>query len=196
MQANSNLKEFFTKEMLERDYDGIHSTNKIADKYGVSKKTILNYKNRFGIEKIRITVPVDIVRSLAEKGLSSPEIGSMLGFTQSAISKAGKKNGIKITDTFHKGYVVTDSGYKMIRVPDHPYCDKKGYVREHRLVMEEYLGRILDPYELVHHINRDRGDNRIENLELVLSAEHAKHHHIGKKGRGPDKKPRKKALRS
>lgn len=48
---------------------------------------------------------------------------------------------------------------------------------EHRKVMEDYIGRELDPEEVVHHINRDRADNRIENLLLLQNqSEHSKLH--------------------
>lgn len=58
------------------------------------------------------------------------------------------------------------NGYRLIYKPEHPSANANGHILEHRYVMSEHLGRPLLAEENVHHINGDRQDNRIENLEL------------------------------
>jgi hypothetical protein len=65
------------------------------------------------------------------------------------------------------------------RAIDHGALDRHGYavlrwqgypqIYVHRLMMEQMLGRELQPYETVHHKNGKRADNRSENLELWSS---------------------------
>jgi hypothetical protein len=67
------------------------------------------------------------------------------------------------------GRIVTEHGYILVYKPEHPAARSNGYVPEHRVVMEEKLGRLLFDGETVHHKNGVRNDNRIKNLELWVS---------------------------
>jgi hypothetical protein len=74
-----------------------------------------------------------------------------------------------------------DGPLRRLRGTGSRHLDKKGYVVvtepggrgvfEHRIVMEETLGRPLLPGENVHHINGVRDDNRPENLELWVTTQ-------------------------
>lgn len=69
----------------------------------------------------------------------------------------------------HKGYI-------QVLYPEHPYASSSGYVPEHRVVMEGELGRFLYPPEHVHHINGQRDDNRVENLQVLSKSEYRRLH--------------------
>lgn len=70
--------------------------------------------------------------------------------------------------------VVVAQGYLDVAVaPGTPGAKKAGAgwaMKQHRLVMQEHLGRPLLDSETVHHINGDRADNRIANLQLRAAA--------------------------
>lgn len=70
------------------------------------------------------------------------------------------------------------SGYTHIYSANHPHKDCRGYVPEHILIMEKSIGRFIVSPEVVHHKNRIKNDNRIENLQLFKNnSEHIKQAH-------------------
>lgn len=74
------------------------------------------------------------------------------------------------------GRKVTKDGYVYVLLrggdPFYPMATQGGYVLEHRLVMAKSLGRLLESFELVHHIDGDRSNNILPNLQLTTAGKH------------------------
>ena len=67
-------------------------------------------------------------------------------------------------------------GYILVWKPNHHHASMLGYVKEHRLVYEEYYKCCLLKWGHIHHINEIKDDNRIENLILLSNSQHRKLH--------------------
>jgi hypothetical protein len=94
------------------------------------------------------------------------------------INNGSFQNGIKHRN-WKGGRVYKKREHTLIYNPKHPFANKGGYIYEHRLVIERHLGRYLNKEEVVHHINKIKTDNRIENLKLCINrAEHIKLHNF------------------
>lgn len=125
------------------------------------------------------------------------EIGLALGRPSKLVNKWCKKLGIRMRPRGqkfgpeHKGWkggrVIDKSGYVLIYLPEHPNANNAGYFREHRLVMEQKLGRLLLASEVVHHKDDDRANNHPDNLEVFRS--NAQHLAETLKGKVPNWTP-------
>ena len=110
----------------------------------------------------------------------------------------GKKHSEQTRDKMRLSYIkrmggipkdkrYRHDGYVQVRCPGHPCAERWGWFLEHRLVMEKMLGRYLNDNELVHHIDGNRENNDISNLQLVTAGEHKRTYRDGFKeglGRG------------
>ena len=170
-----------TKEQLENAYKVGGSLEGAAHILGVSKKSVLNWMKKFELERnpdVDVSAVLEMVKTKTTK-----QVADHFGVTQTWIGLICRRNGVVALDTFHPGYATTDRGYQLIRANTGRKC---GYKLIHRQIMEESLGRPLTKDEVVHHINRNKQDNRIENLQLMTREEHGLLHYLE-----PNPDPRK-----
>ena len=126
-----------------------------------------------------------VKQSLNVKSIA--DIAKEIGSSKSAVMNAIKKYNIEIkrgrtslrgekNRLWNGGKQVNSNGYIYIYAPDHPKATLRGYVLEHRLVAEKKIGRPIEDFEDVHHINGNKVDNSPDNLEVLSRREHAKRH--------------------
>jgi hypothetical protein len=78
---------------------------------------------------------------------------------------------------YNGGIIVDKDGYVCIKTPNHARATKgHPYIYEHVLVMENHLERYLRDSELVHHIDGDKQNNRLKNLQLTTNSKHVSFH--------------------
>ena len=119
--------------------------------------------------------PEETVRKIQE---------SRKGFRQSEEAKkkislnSASRGNFREKNPSWKGGQYILRGYVMVYIPEHPFSHGNGYIKRSRVTMEKSLGRYLGKEEVVHHINKIKDDDRIENLMLFSNnSEHIKHHY-------------------
>jgi transposase-like protein len=162
------------------------TSTQLAKQYGVDKSAVLQALRREGVElrnggrpaaKITKRMIAQIV-AMYDSGMSRGVIARKHCVHGHAIDRvlrsAGRSLEIRKGRENHpswKGGIYDDkSGYRRVLLaPDDPYygmCASNGYVMEHRVVMARALGRALEDHESVHHIDGNRQNNVLANLEL------------------------------
>lgn len=76
------------------------------------------------------------------------------------------------------GARIDKDGYIKTYAPDHPWPRKGGYVFEHVRLIELQVGRRVLPGESVHHVDGDRRNNSINNLQLMERGDHSRLHRL------------------
>ncbi len=136
----------------------------------------VNFKSNFKV--------TGAIGMLYKTGYSVKQIAELYGITEPGVIEHLTTMGIVIEKpTYHKkrgrrrrrprvGSRRLNSGYMEIYVAKSLFATKAGWMAEHRYVMQNYLQRTLESWEIVHHINRDKIDNRRSNLKVLSRASH------------------------
>ena len=186
------LTDVDEKRLAEMYASGDYSVAEIMREFDVARVTAHRIAKRHGVvfpagrRPLKFTEEqiAEMVQR-AENDESQASIAEAFGTSQCKVSKLMRSQGVvsskgrsRLGDkhpSWKGGRHVSPQGYVSVYLAiDDPLAEMRqvgGYVLEHRLVMARALGRPLERHENVHHINGDKSDNRLENLELWVRSQ-------------------------
>lgn len=192
-KKGSSKIEHVSGEQLAEDYGKQYLTvQQVGQKYGVSTHCVRNRMKHLGIK----TRPFGISRKLSKSFFhsSKEDLEGLYYKDKLTVDEIAKRYSVGSTTVYRrmdefsiarrnqdehgwtwKGIKRSKQGYIYVLLdsnnPMYSMAFGRGYIPEHRLVMARHLNRCLAKSEVVHHKNGIRDDNRIENLELLPSAQ-------------------------
>ncbi len=167
-------------------YQSGKSMNEVADEFNCSWSWVGLLLNHHGIEARPVgasTTPLteqqqEQILTMWDEGKAKCNIAQTVGITVRNLTKFLILSGRYVERRVARGEKHHNwtggfkkmNGYRFVLCPDEfaDMCLSSGYVAEHRLAMARHLGRSLLRRETVHHINGDKLDNRIENLQMRI----------------------------
>lgn len=170
-------KEFLVKYYIEERM----STGEIAKLVGCSQVTVYKWVKKFAIP-IRSISDAMMGHKLTEghrkklrDAMMRPEVRKKIAEKMASLETRRKLSEAAIGEKSYKwkdyGSKRYDDGYVWIKTED------RGWIKQCRYIIEQYLGREIQKGEEVHHINEIRDDDRIENLMLFSSrSAHFRYH--------------------
>lgn len=167
-----------TTALIKRYVGENASLETLAKEFGVCPPTVKNVlrfndipvrKGGVRFDELGEATKAKVVE-MRSGGASINDIVRTVGVPYSHAAKVLRLNGM--TQRLNTDSLTTTGGYRVINIatddPLFSMARSRGKVMEHRYIMAKYLNRPLKEWETVHHIDGDKTNNAIENLQLRI----------------------------